>query len=41
MIVHRDMRRPACVRAVIDWVKALFAGVVLASKGSHASSRAP
>jgi hypothetical protein len=25
MIVHRDMRRSACVRAVIDWVKALFA----------------
>jgi DNA-binding transcriptional LysR family regulator len=25
MIVHRDMRRSACVRAVIDWMKALFA----------------
>jgi DNA-binding transcriptional LysR family regulator len=26
IIVHRDLRRSACVRAVIDWVKALFAG---------------
>jgi DNA-binding transcriptional LysR family regulator len=26
IIVHRDLRRAACVRAVIDWVKALFAG---------------
>jgi DNA-binding transcriptional LysR family regulator len=25
MIVHRDLRRAACVRAVIDWMKALFA----------------
>jgi len=25
MIVHRDIRRSACVRAVIDWTKALFA----------------
>jgi len=25
IIVHRDLRRSACVRAVIDWVKALFA----------------
>jgi DNA-binding transcriptional LysR family regulator len=25
IIVHRDMRRSACVRAVIDWLKALFA----------------
>jgi DNA-binding transcriptional LysR family regulator len=25
MIVHRDLRRSACVRAVIDWMKALFA----------------
>jgi len=25
IIVHRDMRRSACVRAVIDWIKALFA----------------
>jgi DNA-binding transcriptional LysR family regulator len=24
IIVHRDLRRAACVRAVIDWVKALF-----------------
>jgi DNA-binding transcriptional LysR family regulator len=24
VIVHRDMRRSACVRAVIDWMKALF-----------------
>jgi DNA-binding transcriptional LysR family regulator len=24
VIVHRDLRRAACVRAVIDWVKALF-----------------
>lgn len=25
IIVHRDLRRSACVRAVIDWVKAAFA----------------
>jgi len=25
MIVHRDLRRAPCVRAVIDWIKALFA----------------
>jgi DNA-binding transcriptional LysR family regulator len=25
IIVHRDLRRAACVRAVIDWAKALFA----------------
>ena len=25
IIVHRDLRRAACVRAVIDWVKAIFA----------------
>jgi DNA-binding transcriptional LysR family regulator len=25
IIVHRDLRRAACVRAVIDWVEALFA----------------
>jgi DNA-binding transcriptional LysR family regulator len=25
IIVHRDLRRAACVRAVIDWLKALFA----------------
>ena len=25
IIVHRDLRRSACVRAVIDWVKTLFA----------------
>ncbi len=25
VIVHRDLRRAACVRAVIDWMKALFA----------------
>ena len=25
MIVHRDIRRAPCVRAVIDWMKALFA----------------
>jgi DNA-binding transcriptional LysR family regulator len=25
VIVHRDLRRAACVRAVIDWVQALFA----------------
>ena len=24
VIVHRDLRRAACVRAVIDWVQALF-----------------
>ena len=25
VIVHRDLRRAACVRAVIDWVRAVFA----------------
>ncbi len=25
IIVHRDLRRAACVRAVIDWMRALFA----------------
>ena len=25
IIVHRDLRRSACVRAAIDWIKALFA----------------
>jgi len=25
IIVHRDLRRSACVRAVIDWIKAVFA----------------
>jgi DNA-binding transcriptional LysR family regulator len=25
IIVHRDLRRAACVRAIIDWVEALFA----------------
>jgi DNA-binding transcriptional LysR family regulator len=25
LIVHRDTRRSACVRAVIDWMKAVFA----------------
>ena len=25
IIVHRDLRRAACVRAVIDWMKTLFA----------------
>jgi DNA-binding transcriptional LysR family regulator len=25
IIVHRDLRRAACVRATIDWIKALFA----------------
>jgi DNA-binding transcriptional LysR family regulator len=25
IIVHRDLRRSACVRAVIDWMKAVFA----------------
>jgi DNA-binding transcriptional LysR family regulator len=24
VIVHRDLRRALCVRAVIDWIKALF-----------------
>jgi len=24
VIVHRDLRRAACVRAVIDWMQALF-----------------
>jgi hypothetical protein len=25
IIVHRDLRRSACVRAVINWMKILFA----------------
>jgi DNA-binding transcriptional LysR family regulator len=25
VIVHRDLRRAACVRAVMDWVRRLFA----------------
>ena len=25
MIVHRDLRRAACVRAVMDWVRQVFA----------------
>jgi DNA-binding transcriptional LysR family regulator len=25
IIVHRDLRHSACVRAVIDWMKRLFA----------------
>jgi DNA-binding transcriptional LysR family regulator len=35
IIVHRDLRRAACVRAVIDWIKALFAAQrdVLAGNG--------
>ncbi len=24
IIVHRDLRRAACVRAVIDWIRRLF-----------------
>jgi hypothetical protein len=24
VIVHRDLRRAACVRAVGDWIRALF-----------------
>src|SRR5271163_2416796 len=36
IIVHRDLRRAACVRAAIDWVKALFAAhrEVIAGLGS-------
>ncbi len=35
VIVHRDLRRAACVRAVMDWVQALFAreGDALAGAG--------
>ena len=25
IIVHRDLRRAACVRAVIDWIRRVFA----------------
>ena len=25
IIVHRDLRRAPCIRAVIDWMKAVFA----------------
>jgi hypothetical protein len=33
IIVHRDLRRAACVRAGIDWMKALFAESGRARRG--------
>ncbi len=35
IIVHRDLRRAACVRAVIDWLKALFAEYRDVLAGNH------
>jgi DNA-binding transcriptional LysR family regulator len=41
IIVHRDLRRAACVRAVIDWIKAQFAEQrdVLAGAGCDGAVR--
>jgi DNA-binding transcriptional LysR family regulator len=41
VIVHRDLRRAACVRAVIDWIRALFDGErdALAGRTPPAGSR--
>jgi DNA-binding transcriptional LysR family regulator len=41
IIVHRDLRRAACVRAVIDWMKAVFAAQreMLAGGGEEISRR--
>ena len=40
VIVHRDLRRAALVRAVIDWMKALFAEQRGVLAGSSASAEA-
>jgi DNA-binding transcriptional LysR family regulator len=40
VIVHRDLRRAACVRAVIDWIHTLFADNRDALAGSAAGRRA-
>ena len=38
VIVHRDLRRAACVRAVIDWIQALFSREARRA-GRHSSPR--
>ena len=38
VIVHRDLRRAACVRAVIDWIRRLFARHEKALTGSIADA---
>jgi DNA-binding transcriptional LysR family regulator len=39
IIVHRDLRRAACVRATIDWIKALFASQRDVLSGRPAAAR--
>jgi DNA-binding transcriptional LysR family regulator len=41
VIVHRDLRRAVCVRAVIDWIRALFEAQrdALAGRGSPLANR--
>jgi len=41
VIVHRDLRRAACVRAVIDWVRRLFADHRDALAGTRAAAPSP
>ena len=41
VIVHRDLRRAACVRAVMDWVRRLFADHRDALAGTKAASSSP
>jgi DNA-binding transcriptional LysR family regulator len=41
VIVHRDLRRAACVRAVMDWVRRLFADHRDALAGTIAAPAAP
>jgi DNA-binding transcriptional LysR family regulator len=40
VIVHRDLRRAACVRAVIDWVRQLFAEQADVLAGKPGADRA-
>src|SRR5262249_30691470 len=41
VIVHRDLRRAACVRAVMDWVRRLFAEHRDAIVGARVAPSAP
>ena len=41
VIVHRDLRRAACVRAVMDWVRRLFADHRDVLAGTRAAAPAP
>src|SRR5205085_3034071 len=41
VIVHRDLRRAACVRAVMDWVRQLFAEHRDVLAGTRAAALAP